>query len=89
MSGVHKRSIALAAAYGVGLVLYPSDAQAYLDAGTGSMLVQILAAGIAGAAVVAKLYWRRLKGFFAGGSGEDPDAIAEPTSSGQSRTDDR
>jgi len=37
----------------------------YLDAGTGSMLMQALAGGVAGVAVVGKLYWRRLKRVFA------------------------
>jgi hypothetical protein len=37
----------------------------YLDAGTGSMIMQALAGGIAGVAVVGKLYWRRLKRVFA------------------------
>jgi hypothetical protein len=33
---------------------------AYLDPGSGSMLVQLLVGGIAGVAVTAKLYWRRI-----------------------------
>jgi hypothetical protein len=33
---------------------------AYLDPGTGSMLVQILVGGVAAAAVAVKLYWYRL-----------------------------
>ncbi|HEX2412015.1 MAG TPA: hypothetical protein VHJ39_12680 [Solirubrobacteraceae bacterium] len=33
---------------------------AYLDPGTGSMLVQLLVGGVAAAGVVAKLYWDRL-----------------------------
>jgi len=33
---------------------------AYLDPGTGSMLVQILVGGVAAAAVAIKLYWYRL-----------------------------
>jgi hypothetical protein len=40
------------------------SAHAYLDAGTGSMLLQALLAGIAGAGVVIKIYWRRLMLFF-------------------------
>ena len=35
---------------------------AYLDPGSGSMLVQILAGGVAAAAVTAKLTWRRFLG---------------------------
>ena len=33
----------------------------YLDAGSGSMIMQALAGGVAGLAVAGKLYWRRLK----------------------------
>ncbi len=33
---------------------------AYLDAASGSMLVQAIVAGAAGAAVFLKLFWRRL-----------------------------
>lgn len=32
----------------------------YLDAGTGSMLVQLAVAGVAGAAVFAKMFWSRI-----------------------------
>jgi hypothetical protein len=35
----------------------------YLDPGSGSMILQILAGGIAAVAVTAKLYWRRLMRF--------------------------
>lgn len=37
-----------------------SSAIAYIDPGTGSLLLQALAGGFAGVAVVGKLYWRRL-----------------------------
>ena len=36
---------------------------AYLDPGSGSMILQILAGGIAAVAVTAKLYWGRLLKF--------------------------
>ena len=36
----------------------------YLDAGTGSMLVQMAVAGVAGVAVFAKLFWTRITGPF-------------------------
>ena len=42
-------------------VFFPFDAWAYLEPGTGSML---LLGGLGGALVVAKLYWHRLKSFF-------------------------
>jgi hypothetical protein len=46
----------------------------YLDAGSGSLILQTLAGGVAGVAVVGKLYWRRLKRVFVRrGAGEDAD----------------
>ena len=33
---------------------------AYLDPGSGSMILQAFAGGVAAAAVIGKLYWRRL-----------------------------
>ena len=43
---------------------YTPLALAYLDPGTGSIMLQGLLAGIAGLAVVSKLYWHRIKQFF-------------------------
>ena len=37
---------------------------AYLDPGSGSMLVQLLLGGVAGAAVIMKLGWQRFKDIF-------------------------
>ena len=48
------------------LLVFSASAHAYLDPGTGSILVQSLLAGIAGAAAVISLYWQRVKRFFAG-----------------------
>lgn len=42
------------------VVLSAGQAHAYLDAGSGSMLVQLLLGGTAGLVVLVKLYWRRL-----------------------------
>ncbi len=36
-------------------------AHAYLDPGAGSMVLQLLLGGIAGMAVVLKLYWHKVK----------------------------
>lgn len=36
-----------------------TPAYAYLDPGTGSMILQILLGGVAGVALVGKLYWHR------------------------------
>jgi len=39
-------------------------AYAYLDPGTGSMVLQAVLAAIAGASVTIGLFWRRIKSFF-------------------------
>lgn len=39
---------------------FTSPAFAYLDPGTGSMILQLLLGGVAGAAVAGRFYWHRL-----------------------------
>lgn len=46
------------------VLLVPTQAMAYLDPGSGSMLLQLLLGGVAGLAVVVKLFWHRLLAFF-------------------------
>jgi hypothetical protein len=48
----------------VQLVGFSAAAHAYLDPGTGTILVQSLLAGIAGAVAILSLYWQRVKAFF-------------------------
>jgi hypothetical protein len=48
----------------VGLLLSARPAYAYLDPGSGSMFVQLLLGGVAGAAVILRLYWNRLLALF-------------------------
>jgi len=43
----------------------------YIDAGSGSLLLQALAGGVAGVAVLGKFYWRRLKRALRFGRGGD------------------
>ncbi len=40
---------------------------AYLDPGSGSMIVQIIAGGLAAIGVTMKLYWRRITAVFGRG----------------------
>lgn len=41
--------------------VFSSEAHAYIDPGSGSVLLQLILGGIAGIGVVAKLYWGRAK----------------------------
>jgi hypothetical protein len=46
------------------LLLMFTDAVAYLDPGTGSMLLQVVLGGIAAVGVAIKLYWHKLRAAF-------------------------
>ena len=48
----------------VGLISYTSPAYAYLDPGTGSMLLQGLIAGLAVIMSFLSIYWQKVKAFF-------------------------
>lgn len=43
------------------LFTFSIDAQAYLDPGTGSMMLQVILGGIAAVGVAVKLYWHKLR----------------------------
>jgi len=55
------------------LMLMFTDAIAYLDPGTGSMLLQVILGGIAAVGVAIKLYWHRLRAAFGMAKKPDPD----------------
>jgi hypothetical protein len=40
--------------------IFTHSAYAYLDPGTGSMILQVLLGGVAGLALVGRLYWHKL-----------------------------
>ena len=42
----------------------PQPAFAYLDPGTGSILLQVVLGGTAGLGLIAKLYWGRIRRLF-------------------------
>jgi len=48
------------------LMVYMKPAHAYLDPGTGSILLQGLIAAVAGVMATGGLYWSRIKNFFLG-----------------------
>ena len=60
---------------GIGMLAAP-PAHAYLDPGSGSMMVQLLLAGVAGFAVALRMVWRRLLAFL----GLYKDAASKPKS---------
>lgn len=53
-------------------LFFPADAQAYLDPGTGSMIIQVIVGGVAGAIVIVKMQWARIQRFFGGKPLESP-----------------
>jgi hypothetical protein len=67
----------LAAAILIVLVLLPTTpAQAYLDPGTGSFVIQGIIAAVIGGGFAIKMFWHRIKAMFTGNSlpeDEDPD----------------
>ena len=54
------------------LLVWEAKAEAYLDPGSGSMLIQLLLGGVAGLAVIVKLFWRRILDWFGVDSGDKP-----------------
>ncbi len=46
------------------LTAFTLPAYAYLDPASGSMLLQMIVGGVAGAALAIKMFWHRILGFF-------------------------
>ena len=53
-----------------------NPAHAYLDPGTGSIILQLLLGGFAGALFVLKLYWHRFRSLFQRDRKKSQDATA-------------
>lgn len=47
------------------LIFGSTEAHAYLDPGTGSILIQGLIAAVAGGLFTMRIYWQKVKNFFA------------------------
>lgn len=60
-STIRRRLVQLTAAV---LLAAPAVAHAYIDPGTGSILIQGLIAAIVGALFTIKIWWRRIKALF-------------------------
>jgi hypothetical protein len=48
-------------AFGILLLMVCTSANAYLDPGTGSMMLQVILGGVAAVGVAVKLYWHKLR----------------------------
>jgi hypothetical protein len=70
----------------VNLAGFSAAAHAYLDPGTGSILVQSLLAGIAGAVAIVSLYWQRVKAFFVNMRKSSRDAGSSASSTDNDRS---
>lgn len=52
------------AVFGLLLVMPNGTAHAYLDPGSGSFIIQILIAALAGSLLTLRVFWSRIIGFF-------------------------
>lgn len=81
---MNHRALASSAAPALVLLALPRDAAAYIDPGTGSLVLQGLIAGLAMAAAVIRGYWYRIKAFFRRKPPPQPPA-AEPKPPGDAQ----
>jgi hypothetical protein len=49
------------------LLATPAQLSAYIDPGSGSFFVQMLVAGVLGASVTIKTFWKQIKAYFSRG----------------------
>jgi hypothetical protein len=63
----------------VSLSLYALNAWAYLDPGTGSMLISAIVGIVASIGLALKTWWYKIKGFFRGKPDEDKQPPADGT----------
>lgn len=72
--------LAYALLLGVGLLgMQAGPAAAYIDPGAGSLILQAIIGGIAGMLLALRMYWRRIRGYFAAwtsGRRKGPDTTA-------------
>lgn len=64
MSTTKRRIALLAVTAGLIALTWPSLASAYLDPGTGSMILQAVIGAVVGAMITLNLYWTKLKNYF-------------------------
>lgn len=59
------------------LLIFVEPAYAYLDPGTGSILLQGLIAAIAGTMVTGGMYWRKIKNIFSSNKEKHEQQVIE------------
>ena len=67
------RSPARTLALGFVLIAIPGISYAYLDPGTGSILLQVILGGMAAIGVAFKLYWHRIRTAFRRTQSSEPE----------------
>jgi len=67
-----RRLITTLAVLALFYLISPQKAYAYLDPGTGSYILQLIIATALGAAFAIKVYWKKIKTFFANRSSKRP-----------------
>lgn len=60
------------------LIIPPSPAFAYLDPGSGSMILQLLLGGVAGVVMAVKLYWQSFTKIFKNKKSVEPTSPPTP-----------
>lgn len=60
-----RSAVVVVAALFVIFSLFPLEAHAYLDPGTGSYILQLALAALVGTVFAIRLFWGRIKAFFA------------------------
>jgi hypothetical protein len=55
----------------------------YLDPGSGSVLLQLILAGLLGAGVVVRVFWKKIRGLFGKGSIQTEETVEETQDHGR------
>ena len=59
-----RAALTAAAVVALACLALPRTAHAYVDPGSGSLIIQVIVGAIAGSLIALKFYWARVKDFF-------------------------
>ncbi len=68
-----KSSVSLLALVALAVALWPANARAYIDPGTGSFVIQGIIAAVVGAGFALKVFWKRIVSALTGRSPVEDD----------------